>query len=699
MGCINSKKDLADINTNIFRVSIVDTDGTALWNGQLEISRTELTLYRKGKKPAQWPLQSLRRYGYDADLFSFEAGRRCDTGPGIYAFRCRRAESLFHTLQTYIQGRAYSTDENINPNDLTFPIPTSSNGPSIISRNSQQHLLQQQQQNQHNSMSRPNSTGIQFGQNITTTNSGGGGGGIGIGIGDGGVMYINRQSGGGGGVTTSQSLSPNGTIHSNSNQSRSSDTLTSAIDTNNYLEPTPLNRHHFQLHNSNNNNNLNQRFSLGGSGSGGGTGIRLSSVSSGGPLSPDLQSPGSPNSITNILEVTPLNPLPHNSSHHHHGVSNLYQEFPPLRSEFNNNNNNINTNNNNNSNNNNNNSSNINNNSNNLNNSKKLSLDIPPQEPAPGRQQQQQTIKVDKSCNTGSDSPIRSGGGVPLRHPISPIQHQDSTHSYMNVNLGEQTPLLVNSSSCSSTTATLLSNYNDSPNTSTPPIQQTIFGFNNRLIQSQIIDTNRCYENLEPGDIRPMLLRTNRYSKPDIFSKVDLPGLGLDKSEPCTPTNSDRKVNYIVLDLDQNQMSLTAVSGGGGGGAGGGMGGCNSGASNSSTYLNNSQDLIGGSGGGGGTGLTINNNNNNSISNSLTLSNLQSTINCGVNTTNQLLPPESPKNSSMGYATIDFNKTVALSNSTLPSQELDSEGSRKTRHNSTAAPMTITSRHSNSISE
>lgn len=68
------------------------------------------------------------------------------------------------------------------------------------------------------------------------------------------------------------------------------------------------------------------------------------------------------------------------------------------------------------------------------------------------------------------------------------------------------------------------------------------------------------------------------------------------------------------------------------------------------------------------------------------------------NVSNQL--PESPKNVSKGYATIDFNKTVALSHSVNPSIELDNEGSRKTRHNSTIGEIApILARHSTSLSD
>jgi len=59
-------------------------------------------------------------------------------------------------------------------------------------------------------------------------------------------------------------------------------------------------------------------------------------------------------------------------------------------------------------------------------------------------------------------------------------------------------------------------------------------------------------------------------------------------------------------------------------------------------------------------------------------------------------PPESPNKSQKGYATIDFNKTAALSHSVNPVN--DNEGSRKTRHNSTISDLVTPCRH-NSVSE
>lgn len=130
MGCIHSRNDNISDNTHKFRVQNIDDAGNPLWTGQLELTRTELILYRKSKQATRWPLRCLRRYGFHAekDLFSFESGRHCATGSGIYAFRSldQSAEILFNTLKNYIQTQA--TEEfNPAPNENTS---NSSNHPN-----------------------------------------------------------------------------------------------------------------------------------------------------------------------------------------------------------------------------------------------------------------------------------------------------------------------------------------------------------------------------------------------------------------------------------------------------------------------------------------------------------------------------------------------------------------------------------------
>lgn len=77
----------------------IDEDGHYIKSCYIQVTDTDLVLHQRGEPPIIWPLQSLRRYGFDTELFSFESGRRCPTGPGIYAFKCKQAESLFNALQ------------------------------------------------------------------------------------------------------------------------------------------------------------------------------------------------------------------------------------------------------------------------------------------------------------------------------------------------------------------------------------------------------------------------------------------------------------------------------------------------------------------------------------------------------------------------------------------------------------------------
>ncbi|KAG8041838.1 hypothetical protein G9C98_007142, partial [Cotesia typhae] len=126
MGCVNSRTDINDLHPNIFQVMNVDDLGNLITPGRLEVTETDIVLYQRGRQPVKWPLKCLRRYGYDFEIFSFESGRRCSTGPGIYAFKCRRADQLFNLVQTNIQ--ACNNGEDAISRDLSTP---SYSGPTI----------------------------------------------------------------------------------------------------------------------------------------------------------------------------------------------------------------------------------------------------------------------------------------------------------------------------------------------------------------------------------------------------------------------------------------------------------------------------------------------------------------------------------------------------------------------------------------
>ena len=106
-----------------------------------------LELIRIGLPPIIWPLRSLRKYGHDDDIFTFESGRRGPQGAGVYSFRCTRAKQLFELVQKTVhksqeeQANSGSTAgsrrislgtiidspmPNVPPNSLILPGPQAS---------------------------------------------------------------------------------------------------------------------------------------------------------------------------------------------------------------------------------------------------------------------------------------------------------------------------------------------------------------------------------------------------------------------------------------------------------------------------------------------------------------------------------------------------------------------------------------------
>ncbi|XP_056612028.1 docking protein 1b [Triplophysa dalaica] len=58
-----------------------------------------------------WPYKLLRRYGRDRVMFSFEAGRRCESGPGNFTFETKQGNELFHIIEKAIREQKAQAEE------------------------------------------------------------------------------------------------------------------------------------------------------------------------------------------------------------------------------------------------------------------------------------------------------------------------------------------------------------------------------------------------------------------------------------------------------------------------------------------------------------------------------------------------------------------------------------------------------------
>ncbi|XP_041091870.1 fibroblast growth factor receptor substrate 3-like [Polyodon spathula] len=129
---------IPDNHPTRFKVTNVDDEGNELGSGSMELTQTELILHTRKRDAVRWPYLCLRRYGYDSNLFSFESGRRCQTGQGIFAFKCTRAEEIFNLLQELMQCNSINVVEepviitrNSHPPELVLPrTPQTPNTPA-----------------------------------------------------------------------------------------------------------------------------------------------------------------------------------------------------------------------------------------------------------------------------------------------------------------------------------------------------------------------------------------------------------------------------------------------------------------------------------------------------------------------------------------------------------------------------------------
>jgi hypothetical protein len=237
-------------------------------------------------------------------------------------------------------------------------------------------------------------------------------------------------------------------------------------------------------------------------------------------------------------------------------------------------------------------------------------------------------------CSTPTYINVNLNAGV---EPLSPTCSLDGESTYTRLELtndAEDCHLYMNviPGPENSVSAAL-----DKPSTTICPIPALpCYGMQQQ--ECELEEPRHCYANIELSEIEvarshlPVRLSGTERVPPLPLLSLTFQSL---QSPMTSPPGMLRTLNYIVLDLDQTKRDLLA-----------------------------------------------DNTNSSQLPTSVTGTAPPSSLS---------LSPESPDRASERYATIDFNKTLAVSHSVTPNVDNDSECSRKTRHNSTINDLTTPS--------
>ncbi|CAN9510044.1 unnamed protein product [Ophioblennius macclurei] len=117
-----SSEQVADFWTVIQRTEAATRCGLqgAYW---LEVGQEALKLKEPQKKNLvqEWPYELLRRYGKDKLMFTIEAGRRCNTGPGTFTFETPQAEKIFSLIQSFIKRKTSPLPNEVDGSIISIP--------------------------------------------------------------------------------------------------------------------------------------------------------------------------------------------------------------------------------------------------------------------------------------------------------------------------------------------------------------------------------------------------------------------------------------------------------------------------------------------------------------------------------------------------------------------------------------------------
>ena len=133
----------SSLEENVFKVKNINDSRDLVQKGLMEVTLTELVYTDSATKENwHWPLKYLRKYGCDGDVFTFEAGRKCPGGEGLYAFSTRKASALFELvakninlgdLQPHGDASPFADSQALDASAvLSFPSPGQTGVPSTV---------------------------------------------------------------------------------------------------------------------------------------------------------------------------------------------------------------------------------------------------------------------------------------------------------------------------------------------------------------------------------------------------------------------------------------------------------------------------------------------------------------------------------------------------------------------------------------
>ncbi|ELU09839.1 hypothetical protein CAPTEDRAFT_222550 [Capitella teleta] len=107
-----------------YRVSITETESSQVCRlsgfYNIKLSEHHITLQDIASRTTiySWPYKLIRRYGCNTNSFTLEAGRKCDSGPGVFTFESDISREIFDIVQKMTRLMKKNSAEESSPPSL-----------------------------------------------------------------------------------------------------------------------------------------------------------------------------------------------------------------------------------------------------------------------------------------------------------------------------------------------------------------------------------------------------------------------------------------------------------------------------------------------------------------------------------------------------------------------------------------------------